>query len=108
MNYYDALYGAADNAGVGISKIGELLGKTRGYIPNARARGSMPSVTNAAAQLGVCGYVLAAIPAKSVPDDALVIDAPEVTDADIEAAKQRKRAALLRQLDALDSGALIG
>ena len=108
MNYYDVLYNAANNAGVSVSEVGERLGKTRGYIPNAKTRGSMPSVTNAAAQLATVGYALVAVPVDQLPQDALTIDAPPISDDERAAAVERKRAALLRELDRLDAGGLLG
>lgn len=91
-----------------MEQVAARLGKSRAYVSNGKSRGSDPSTGNAAAMLNACGYVLAALPADSVPPDALTIDAPPVTDEERAAAVERKRAALMRELDRLDAGGLLG
>lgn len=109
MIFYEALETAAAAAGLSLGQVGDKLGKTRAYVSNAKQRGSDPSTANAAAMLGACGWTLCAMPADKVPPDALTLDAAPVTDADRAAAVERKRAALLRQLDELDQrGGLLG
>ena len=76
MNYWGILYAAANNAGVPTTKIGPNLGLSRGYVAACKAQGVTPGLDTAARLLGACGYVLAAVPADSVPDGALVVDAP--------------------------------
>ena len=75
MNYWKALYTAADNVGVNTTEIGPKLGMSRGYIAAAKAKDASPSVSNAARFLGVCGYALCAVPDDEIPEHALVIDA---------------------------------
>jgi hypothetical protein len=94
MDWYDVLYKAADNSGVTVSGIGRALGKAPSLVSAAKARGSYPLVTSAAAMLSACGYALVAIPASDVPSSALVIGAPPIPG---DARKQ----ALLRERDAL-------
>lgn len=77
MNYWKVLYTAADNVGINTTEIGPKLGMSRGYIAAAKAKGASPSVSNAARFLGVCGYVLAAIPKDAIPKDAITIDGDE-------------------------------
>lgn len=109
MDFYGVLYEAASREGVSVSQVGETLGKSRAYVASGKQRGSDPSTANAAAMLGACGWTLCALPADKVPPDALTLDPAPVTDADRAAAVERKRAALLRQLDELDQrGGLLG
>lgn len=74
MNFYDALYKIARGAGVSINTIGLALGKTDRYIPSAKWRKSIPSVTNAAKMLDVCGYRLCAVKEEEVSDSMVVLD----------------------------------
>lgn len=107
MGFYDVLSSAAAAAGVSESAIGRNLGCASNYVARSKSRGSVPSVDNAAAMLGACGYVLAAVPRDSVPPDALVIDAPAVDIVERErVALERKRERLRRELAETD--ALLG
>lgn len=92
MQYYDALKRAGDNAGVSMADVGRAIGKAASYVSGARARGSVPSVANAAAMLGVCGYALAAVPIDQLPDSALVLDVPPADAAAAKAIAARRRA----------------
>ena len=74
MNYWEVLYTAADNVGVNTTDIGPKLGMSRGYISAAKAKGAIPSVSNAARFLGACGYALCAVPDDDIPESALVIN----------------------------------
>lgn len=107
MGFYDVLEQCAAAAGVSSNDIGRRLGRAPSYVSAAAARGSVPSVDNAAAMLGVCDYVLAAVPRGSVPPGALVIDAPQVDVVERErVALGRKRERLRRELAETD--ALLG
>ncbi len=104
MEFYEALTEAAECAGLSLSSVGVKLGHSRTYVSVGMSRGSMPSVTNAASMLEVCGYKLCAIPEDSVPADALVIDGALVDpEAARRAAIERGKAALQRRLSELDN-----
>ena len=77
MKFWEILYTAANNAGIPTTKIGPKLGLSREYVATGKSKEVDPSTTTAARLLGACGYVLAALPADRVPDDALVIEAGE-------------------------------
>lgn len=74
MEFYQVIYKIASDNGLKIVDITDRLGRSKAYFASNRARGSLPKVDNAARILEACGYVLAAIPADKVPDEALVID----------------------------------
>ena len=74
MKAYEAVRAAAKSSGVPITHIGPALGKSSVYVNNGASRGSVPKADTLASMLGVCGYVLAAMPAEDVPPCALVID----------------------------------
>lgn len=98
MDWYDALYKAADDSGIPVSGIGKALGKAPSLVSAAKARGSYPLVTSAAAMLGACGYALVAVPASDVPDGALVIDAPPLPADARKRVLEREQDALVRRL----------
>lgn len=56
------------------------MGKPDSYIAGGKSRGSAPRVDTMARMLGVCGYVLAAVPVGDVPASAIVIDAVRARD----------------------------
>ena len=70
----DAVLTAARRAGVGVTEIGELMGKSKTYVSATAGRGSTPRADTLAKMLSVCGYALYAVPAENVPDDAIEID----------------------------------
>lgn len=105
MGFYDVLKDASELSGVALTRIGPKLGRDRSYVSGAAARGSVPSVDNAAAMLSACGYALAAVPVGDVPPSALVIEPPDAGDAE-RRALERKRDRLRRELAATD--ALLG
>lgn len=81
MKDIEAIREAAKNANIPVTHIGRALGKRENYVSvltlNARERNSHLQTDTAAAMLGVCGYVLCAIPKTDIPANALVIDAPQ-------------------------------
>ena len=102
MGFYDVLKDVSKRSGVPLVGISERLGRNSAYVSTAIARGSVPSVDNAAAMLAACGWSLAAIPSGDVPPSALVI-APPDGDGDAERrALERKRARLAAELAAVD------
>jgi hypothetical protein len=103
MDWYSVINGACAQSGVSVSAIGPMMGKSRNYVANARSRGSVPLVTNAAAMLSACGYALVAIPASDVPTGALVIDAPPLPGDARKRALEREQAALARRLHRVQS-----
>ncbi len=74
MNFYDVLETCGKNSGKSMQAVSVELGNARNHIANAKSRGSVPSVSNAAAMLKICGYNLAAIPCDNMPSDALPIE----------------------------------
>lgn len=102
VGFYEVLDEVAARSGIATTRIGPAIGRARSYVSGNRARGSVPSVDNAAAMLAACGWSLAAIPAGDVPPSALVI-APPDGDGDAERrALERKRARLAAELAAVD------
>jgi len=81
MNFWETLYTAANNSGVPTTHIGPKLGLSREYVSVGKSNGVDPGTMTAARLLGACGYVLAALPADSVPADALRIEAGAAEDA---------------------------
>lgn len=86
------------------------MGRDRSYVSSNQARGSVPSVDNAAAMLAACGWSLVAVPSDAVPPDALVIAAPGPSADAERRALERKRARLAAELAAVDAdlGGLLG
>lgn len=102
VGFYDVLRDVSKRSGVALTAIGPRLGRCRSYATSGEARGSVPSVDNAAAMLAACGWSLAAIPSGDVPPSALVIAPPE-GDGDAERrALERKRERLAAELAAVD------
>ena len=77
MDAMDALKQAANNAGIPLMHIGRKMGVADNYVNKTIARGSVPKCDTMARMLGVCGYVLAAIPNNDIPNNAIVITADE-------------------------------
>lgn len=102
MGFYDVLQEAAGASGVSLGSVGVALGHARSYVSAAIARGSVPSVDNAAAMLAACGWSLAAVPSDDVPPSALVIAPPDADGDAGRRALERKRARLARELAAVD------
>lgn len=73
MKYIDILYTVADNAGVPTTQIGQKLGMSREYVATMKSKQNIPRIDTAAKLLGVCDYVLCALPSDRVPSDALVV-----------------------------------
>ena len=74
MQFYDALYKIARSVGISVNNIGIALGKAYNYVPNAKHRKSVPTVSNASKMLGTCGYVLCAVKREEVTDSMYEID----------------------------------
>ena len=105
MGFYDVLEKVADETGESFYSIALKIGRASSYVSSAAARGSVPSVDNAAAMLAACGWSLVAVPSGDVPPSALVIEPPDAGDAE-RRALERKRDRLRRELAATD--ALLG
>ena len=91
-----------EKSGIGYANASKALGKSDPYLNSTLSRGSIPRADTLSAICAVCGFTLCAIPSDSVPDTALVIDAPCVdTDAQ-RRALERKRDVLARELCAID------
>lgn len=82
MKFWDILYSVADNSGIPTTKIGPKLGLSREYVAVGKNKDVDPSTATAARLLGVCGYVLAAVPGDAVPPGALVIGGADFNDQD--------------------------
>lgn len=102
VGFYDVLQEAAEASGVSLNAVGVAIGRSASYVSSSRARGSVPSVDNAAAMLAACGWSLAAIPSDDVPPSALVIAPPDADGDAGRRALERKRARLARELAAVD------
>jgi len=100
--FYDVLREVSAHSGVAITAIGPRIGRARSYATAAEARGSVPSVNNAAAMLAACGWSLCAVPSEDVPPSALVIDPPEQEEDAERRALERRRARLAADLAAVD------
>ena len=74
MDAISAVKEAARRAGIPTTKIGPALGKDRSCVATAASRGVSPQADNLAAMLGVCGYVLCAIPCGDVPTSAIKVE----------------------------------
>ena len=109
VNVYDALTQVAKASGIGTTKMSELAGRNKNFVSNSKNKGAIPRVDTYARLLKGCGWSLVAIPDDRVPDGAIVIDAPPITEEDKRLVNERKKAALLRQLDKLEAeGELLG
>ena len=97
VGFYEVLDEVAARSGIATTRIGPAIGRARSYVSGNRARGSVPSVDNAAAMLDACGWSLAA-----VPPSALVIAPPDADGDAGRRALERKRARLARELAAVD------
>lgn len=74
MQFYDALYKIARSVGMSVNDIGVALGKTYTYVPSAKHRKSVPTVSNASKMLGTCGYALCAVKREDVTRSMYRID----------------------------------
>ena len=74
MNFYDAIHEIAQGEGLSLEKASLKTGHSGTYISNARSRGSLPTVGNAAMIAAVLGYKLCLVAEGSVPEDAYVIE----------------------------------
>ena len=78
MNFWDALYAAANNANMPTTKIGPALGLSREYVATNKSKKINTTINNAVRLFGACDCGLYAIPDASkeqIPDDAIRIDA---------------------------------
>lgn len=75
MDAIEAVKAAARATGTPTTHIGPAMGKASSYVASAASRGSDPLTGTTAAMLGVCGYVLAAVPAGApLPPGSMAID----------------------------------
>lgn len=102
MGFYDVLKDVSKRSCVPLVSISERMGRNSAYVSTAIARGSVPSVDNAAAMLDACGWSLAAVPSDDVPPSALVIAPPDADGDAGRRALERKRARLAAELAAVD------
>ena len=74
MYAMDTVKVAAKEAGVGLTHIGVLLGKSRQYVNSAISSHTQPNASRLSSMLRVCGYELCAVRKDDVTDDMMVID----------------------------------
>lgn len=77
MEFYNVLDEVMNKSGMNQSTTSKRMGRASNYISVMKAKGSIPSVNNAAAMMAACDYALVAVPRDSIPDDALIIDTRE-------------------------------
>ena len=73
MSFYDILEACGKKSGVSMQTLSVELGNARNHIANAKSRGSVPSVSNAAKMLETCGFGLYVMPIDKAPKDAIQI-----------------------------------
>lgn len=105
MKSYEVVRHAAENSGLYLSSVCKAMGKADNYISINISRGSTPKADTLADMLGVCGYVLAAIPSDEVPASALIIDGKQSASKDDEERKKliKEREELEKKLALVNS-----
>lgn len=74
MDTDSAFRAMAAHAGLSLRAVAVASGRSPAYLSGMLAKGACPSLTTAADLAAPCGYVVALVPAASLPADALPID----------------------------------
>lgn len=111
MNIWEALTEAAQSTGLSLHAIEKGMGKGRSYITSNISRGSCPSTDNAIKIFRECGYSFCVVKDTEIPEGAIVIDttmaetrlSEKAKKERLAKARERRRKALLAELERLDS-----
>lgn len=74
MEAWKAVEEAGRRQGLSAYAISKSMGKTQGYIANAKARGTSPTAATLEGAARACGYRLCIVPADELPDSAIEIE----------------------------------